>query len=126
VAISNGHDGLSVISAANMVPGSSVVRTIVTTNTGNTPFTYAVTTAPSGPVTALWSDTVDGLRLRIRRGGVTLYDGSIQVSGLDLGVTLGVGQVDTLEMTVSLRNTAGNDKQGLSQTVIFTWTASSQ
>lgn len=123
VAISNGFDGLSVISASNMLPGSSVVRTVTTTNVGTLPFTYTVTASASGGVTPLWSDTLNGLRLRIRRGVATLYDGSIQVTGLDLGATLNPGQTDTLELTVYLPTTAGNDMQALAQTILFSWTA---
>lgn len=112
------------IGMSNMAPGDSVSRIVQVRNVGTLPFTtYTLSTSASGPISALWSDATHGLQMRLRRGTTVLYDGRIAVTGLDLGMSVGPGGVDTLEITVYLPATAGNHLQGLSQTIDFTWTA---
>src|SRR6266540_930057 len=112
------------IGASSMTPGTAVTRIVTVHNTGTLPFnTYTLSTSPSGAVTALWSDPAGGLQLRVRRGRTVIYEGTIAVTGLNLGATLGPGGIDALEITVYLPTTAPDSIQGLSQTLAFTWTA---
>jgi hypothetical protein len=93
-------------------------------NGGRLPFTsYTFATAAVDAPTLLWTDPVNGLRLRLRRGTIVLYEGPIAVRDLTLGVTLAPGGADLLELSVYLPSQAGNVVQGLTQTVSITWTA---
>ncbi len=111
------------ISASAMAPGTSVSSTVVLRNGGNLTFdSITMSTAPSGAQSRLWTDA-NGLKLRVRRAGTQIYDGPIAVSNLDLGSALGPGGEETLEIEVYLPFGADNTLQGESQSVAFTWTA---
>lgn len=110
------------------LPGSSISREVTVKNEGNVPFRYVLTT--SGGTGLLWTGTdtlddssSDGLQLRMSRGGVVLYEGPLKVQNFDFAVLVGPGQTDVVLFKVYLPDTAGNEFQGLSTSVTFSWTA---
>jgi len=114
------------MSMANMRPGTCATQNVTVFNVGRNPFlTYTVTTSVVDTPTPLWTDALNGLQLRIRRGTTVLYDGSLAVTGLDLGMSIAAGASDLLELNVCLPPSAGNAVQGAAQTIALTWTATS-
>ena len=112
------------IEMANMRPGAWATRTVNVLNGGRSAFdSYTLSIASVDAPTMLWTDPVNGLRLRIRRGTAVIYEGPIAVRILDLGATLAPGGTDALELSVYLPDEAGNAAQGQSQAVSITWTA---
>jgi hypothetical protein len=107
-----------------MRPGACLTQNVTVVNAGRLAFsTYTLSTAAADGPTMLWTDSVDGLQLRVRRAGTVLYDGPVAVSNLDLGAGLQLGERDSLELRVCLPAAAGNAAQGQSQAVTITWTA---
>lgn len=111
------------MSMFNLKPGDTQTRTLAVTNAGSVAFTYRITTTPTGPLTALWTDGAEGLQLRLLRGLTLIYDGRLEVADEGLDIELVPGATDTVEYVVYLPITAGNHLQGLTQTFTITWTA---
>lgn len=119
----------------DMVPGDSQTKIIQVANAGSEQFgVYGLTTSFAGPQTALWTDRVNGLKLRVERPLTTpivvVYDGPVELSlGFqDLKATIpwptfAPGNVDTLQVTFYLSPGSSNAVQNLTQIVNLTWNA---
>ena len=103
-----------------MKAGESISRTVNIQNNGTRTFRYSLNT--SGGSGDLWSNSTNGLQMRIQKNGVDVYTGTLQMSDRELG-QLSRGGQDTLVITVSLPATAGNAYQLLSTTVSYNFTA---
>ena len=111
---------------ANMRPGDCVTQNVTVFNMSRNPFlTCTLTTSAVGTATALWTDQLNGLQLRVRRDTSVLYDGPVAVTTLDLGTPITAGASDILDLSVCLPPAAGNSIQGAAQTTALTWTATS-
>lgn len=109
------------VGLSNMSPGASVQTTVEIQNQGSLPFTYTIST--SGGATPLWTDPVNGLQMTLKRGSTVVYNGSIQVAPISMGLIVPRGGADSLNLEIKLSPTADNTFQGLSTTITFVWTA---
>jgi hypothetical protein len=115
------NDG-DLVSLTNLVPGDTATRTVTITNSGTAGFTYsgAVTNLNT---TVLWTDTVKGLQVEVKRGATTLYSGALKNLALPASGTIAPAATDTLTFVFSLPTAADNSFQGLTQTFSITYTA---
>jgi len=102
-----------------MAPGDSIDGNVTVQNSGSLPFFYTVALAKSGGDDNFY----DVLKLKITKAasGEAIYDGLL--SSLNANSSLAAGANEPLKFTVSLPTTAGNDLQGKTCTVEFTFTA---
>lgn len=110
------------VSISNLVPGDTANRTVTITNTGTVGFTY-VASATNLTTTPLWTDTVKGLQVSVKRGITTLYSGALKDLAITASPTIAPAATDTLTFDFSLPTTADNSFQGLTQTFTITYTA---
>ncbi|HEU0167049.1 MAG TPA: hypothetical protein VFS62_04670 [Chloroflexota bacterium] len=141
--------GCAFLTLGPMIPGGpGVTSSITVNNISPQAFTYNVSTSCTNGCNRLWTDTTNGLQLALDRGGVrdpnnpsapagsNIYTGPIQVSNLGTGTTLAPGSTDTIGVAVWLPKgpepanvgqiltpNPGNDLQGLTVTITFTWVA---
>jgi hypothetical protein len=124
VVIRTDAPATGLMTIGNLRPGACAIQNVNVFNAGRLPFTtYTLTTAAVDAPTVLWTDTTNGLQLRVRRGTMVIYDGPLAVTDRDLGASMAPGASDALELSVCLPATAGNAAQGRSQTVSISWTA---
>ena len=150
IIVSNANH--SILTLSNMIPGGNGISNSVTVqNVSFDRFTYALTTTCTAGCNLLWTDSLNGLQMAIDRGpqrspthpttlpsgSTNLYTGPIQVSGLSMIGTMAPHTSDTVAVTVwlplgvqptvgphaPLAINPGNQFQGLSLTVSFTWDA---
>lgn len=116
----------ALFSVTNLVPGDTVVRTLQVTNSGTAGFTYNIKDSETGPSTLLFTDTVKGLQLEIKKGSTVYYTGPISSLNANSAPELAIaaGASDTLTFTVSLPTAADNAFQSLSEQIQFTFNAS--
>ncbi len=111
----------------NMNPGDSVQKTLVIKNNYSRPFSLYLNAQKVVPVDG-GEDLSDVLRLRVTLRGTEIYDGLIDGFGSST-VALGVfnpGATEELVAMVTLPGPeTGNDYQGATATVIWTFTAQS-
>ena len=110
------------VNVTNLVPGDTMNRTVVITNTGNVGFTYTASISAVAN-TLLWSDLTNGLQVTVLRGATTLYTGALKNMTLAASGTIAAGGTDTLTYNFSFPSTAGNTFQTLSQDFTITYTA---
>jgi hypothetical protein len=141
--------GCAFLNIGPMIPGGpGVTSSITVNNISNTAFTYTISTSCTTGCNQLWTDATNGLQLALDRGGVrdpnapttpagaVVYSGPLRASGVNAGVTLPPGGRDTIGVAVWLPRgqeparldniltpNPGNDLQGLSISVTFTWVA---
>lgn len=115
------NDG-DLVSIANLVPGDTATRTVTITNTGTAGFTYTAS-ALNANNSALWTDTVKGLQVEVKRGTTVLYSGALKNLAVPASATIAPAATDTLTFVFSLPLAADNSFQGLSQTFTVTYTA---
>jgi len=124
VVIRTDAPATGLMTMSNMWPGACATQNVNVFNAGRLGFTtYTLSTAAASSPTALWSDSTNGLQLRVRRGTTVVYDGPISVANLALGASMAPGDIDLLELRICLPVGTGNAVQGQSQTVSMTWTA---
>jgi len=112
----------SLVSLSNVVPGDTANRTVTITNTGNVGFTFTGGAAPQTS-TSLWTDTVNGLQVSVKRGLTVLYTGALKNLAIPASPTVAPAATDTLTFDFNLPTTADNTFQGLTQTFTITYTA---
>ena len=110
------------VNVTNLVPGDTMNRTVVITNSGNASFTYTAAISAVAN-TLLWSDTTNGLQVTVLRGATTLYTGPLKNMSLAASGTIAAAGTDTLTYNFSFPSTAGNTFQNLSQDFTITYTA---
>ena len=110
------------VNVTNLVPGDTMNRTVIITNSGNVGFTY-VASISAVANTLLWSDTTNGLQVTVLRGATTLYTGPLKNMALAASGTIAAGGTDTLTYNFTFPSTAGNTFQTLSQDFTVTYTA---
>jgi spore coat-associated protein N len=110
------------VNVTNLVPGDTMNRTVVITNSGNVGFTYTASISATAN-TLLWSDTTNGLQVTVLRGATTLYTGPIKNMALAASGTIAASGTDTLTYNFSFPSTAGNTFQSLNQDFTITYTA---
>ncbi|HYL51910.1 MAG TPA: TasA family protein [Acidimicrobiia bacterium] len=110
------------VNVTNLVPGDTMNRTVIITNTGNVGFTYTASISAVAN-TLLWSDTTNGLQVTVLRGATTLYTGALKNMTLAASGTIAAGGTDTLTYNFTFPSTAGNTFQTLSQDFTVTYTA---
>jgi hypothetical protein len=143
----NGSSDSLSVGASNLVPGDTVSREVVVKNTGTVPLTLSFSITPSTS-NALVTDPTDGLQVQVQQcqgGGwssASLPDGGYSyscsgtasnvvtpgpVGSFSSEVAIGqIGQIPAgqsipLVLTVSLPGQAGNQFQGLGQTLTYTF-----
>jgi predicted ribosomally synthesized peptide with SipW-like signal peptide len=137
--------GLSV-AAVNMVPGDTVQRSVTLTRSSATEAFGSVVLSTTGTAgNLLTGDAANGLQLRVDQCSVAWAQGagnqltcpgtttSILAQRAVVGAGMSLGEATTalngadaaanLRVTLSLPGTAGNDFQGLSNTIKFTFDA---
>lgn len=112
----------ALVSISNLVPGDTAARTVTITNTGTAGFTYTAAAMPLSS-TLLWTDTVKGLQVEVKRGTTVLYSGALKNLAIPASSTIAPAATDTLAFLFSLPAAADNSFQGLSQTFTVTYTA---
>jgi spore coat-associated protein N len=123
LALSNNKPNAGdLVNVTNLVPGDTMNRTVIITNTGNVGFTYTASISAVAN-TLLWSDTTNGLQVTVLRGATTLYTGALKNMSLAASGTIAAGGTDTLTYNFSFPSTAGNTFQTLSQDFTITYTA---
>ena len=110
------------VNVTNLVPGDTVSRTVTITNTGTIGFTYMGSAVPFSN-TFLWSDTVKGLQVSVKRGTTSLYSGPLKDLAIPASATIAPSSTDTLTFDFSLPTAADDTFQGLTQTFTITYTA---
>ena len=110
------------VNITNLVPGDTMNRTVVITNSGNVGFTY-VASISAVANTLMWSDTTNGLQVTVKRGATTLYTGPLKNMALAASGTIAAGGTDTLTYDFTFPSGAGNTFQNLSQDFTITYTA---
>jgi spore coat-associated protein N len=110
------------IGAENWAPGGEVEESLTVNNTGTLPFKYRVTAElDSGD-----EDLYDLLGVRITRNGEEIYNGDfVGLTNLVLSDDDGLapGESDTLLFTVTFPSSAGDEYQGKSICIKFTFEA---
>ncbi|HEX9435999.1 MAG TPA: TasA family protein [Candidatus Limnocylindria bacterium] len=115
------NDG-DLVSISNLVPGDTATRTVTVSNSGSAGFAYSGAIA-TGIQTVLWTDTVKGLQVEVKRGATSLYSGALKNLAIPASSTIAPSATDTLTFVFSLPSTADNSFQGLTQTFTITYTA---
>lgn len=110
------------VNVTNLVPGDTMNRTVIITNTGNAGFTY-VASASAVANTLLWSDTTNGLQVTVKRGVTVLYTGALKNLSLPASGTIAAAGTDTLTYDFTFPASAGNTFQTLAQDFTITYTA---
>ena len=110
------------VNVSNLVPGDTMNRTVVITNTGNVGLTY-VASASAVANTLMWSDTTNGLQVTVKRGATVLYTGALKNLSLPASGTIAAGGTDTLTYDFTFPASAGNTFQSLAQDFTVTYTA---
>lgn len=141
-----GQTDLQLFAGTNLAPGATLKRTITVSNTTRKALSYRIKSQPSsvaGDGTVFFTDPVNGLQLSIARPGLTpFYCGPVKVdfaiprddaSGCTAGATptaaaklLQPSQTDTLQLAITLPESADNRFDGLQTTLEFVWTAVEQ
>lgn len=142
---SGGRDHRLTLSAAGMAPGDTIQQLLTLRNTGQATWGAATITTSATTSSALDTNLVDGLQLRIDRcstpwtgaaasphpryacaGNRTpvLASGPIIRENATLGplTSLAPGAEDNLRASLTLPRTAGNSFQGVSSTIDVTFT----
>ena len=110
------------VNVTNLVPGDTMNRTVIITNSGNVSFTYsAAITATAN--TVLWSDLTNGLQVTVKRGVTVLYTGPLKNLALAASGTIAPAGTDTLTYDFTFPAGAGNTFQSLNQDFTVTYTA---
>lgn len=110
------------VNVTNLVPGDTMNRTVIITNSGNVGFTYTGAISATAN-TLLWSDLTNGLQVTVKRGATTLYTGALKNLSLAASGTIAAGGTDTLTYDFTFPSTAGNTFQNLAQDFTITYTA---
>ncbi len=110
------------VNVTNLVPGDTVSRTVTITNNGTSAFTF-FGGASAQIATVLWSDTVKGLQVSVKRGMTSLYSGPLKDLAIPASATIAPSSTDTLTFDFSLPTAADDTFQGLTQTFTITYTA---
>jgi spore coat-associated protein N len=110
------------VNVTNLVPGDTMNRTVVITNSGNVGFTY-VGSISAVANTALWSDATNGLQVTVKRGAAVLYTGALKNLAIPASGTIAAGATDTLTYDFTFPTAAGNTFQTLAQDFTVTYTA---
>ena len=110
------------VNVTNLVPGDTMNRTVVITNSGNVNFTY-VASVSAVANTLLWSDLTYGLQVSVKRGVTVLYTGALKNLALAASGTIAPAGTDTLTYDFTFPATAGNTFQSLNQDFTVTYTA---
>ena len=106
-------------------PGAVSERRMRVSNQSDVAMYYTVSAYSEGPETTLWTDTDNGLQIQVRAGTDLLYSGPIaELTGAARGVALEGFEFEELVFTVTFPLASGNDLQGVSQGVGFTFHAS--
>ena len=110
------------VNVTNLVPGDTMNRTVIITNSGNVGFTYtgAISAVAN---TLMWSDTTNGLQVTVHRGATVLYTGPIKNMALAASGTIAAGGTDTLTFDFTFPSSATNSFQTLAQDFTVTYTA---
>jgi hypothetical protein len=111
------------VNVTDLVPGDTVTRSVTITNTGTAGFTFSGVATPGPVSTVLWTDTVKGLQVTVKRGATTLYSGALKNLAIPASATIAPGADDALDLVFSLPTSADNSFQGLSQTFTIIYTA---
>jgi hypothetical protein len=110
------------VNVTNLVPGDTMNRTVVITNSGNVNFTYSAAISATAN-TLLWSDLTNGLQVTVKRGVTVLYTGPLKNLALPASGTIAPAGTDTLTYDFIFPTGAGNTFQSLSQDFTITYTA---
>lgn len=147
VTIGLGQSGSSAnrldVAATGMAPGDTVQRSVDLVNTGSIALSAVTLSTSAGTSSILDTDAVNGLQLAVDRcstawtesaspysyscsGTVTPVLASRPVIGSDLALanlgSTSPGGTDHLRFTLTLPAAAGNDFQGKSSTIAYTFT----
>ena len=110
------------VNVTNLVPGDTMNRTVVITNSGNVNFTYSAAISATAN-TLLWSDLTNGLQVTVKRGVTVLYTGALKNLALAASGTIAPAATDTLTYDFTFPTGAGNTFQSLNQDFTVTYTA---
>ena len=110
------------VNVTSLVPGDTMNRTVVITNSGNVNFTYSAAISATAN-TLLWSDLTNGLQVTVKRGVTVLYTGALKNLALAASGTIAPAGTDTLTYDFTFPTAAGNTFQSLNQDFTVTYTA---
>jgi spore coat-associated protein N len=132
------------VDASGVVPGDTIQRAVNVSNTGNQDFASITLTTAASTSSLLDTDASNGLQMVIERCSVAWTEGgsapaytytcsgststvlaSRAVIGSSLALsnlTLTAGSTNNLRVTLSLPSAAGNTLQGLTSTIVYTFT----
>jgi hypothetical protein len=113
----------ALFTAANIFPGWSETKSLSVNNDGSAPLNYTFLTTKSGTSTVLYNSDFFHLKVGTTSGAGDLYDGPVRSGSFITPRSLALGSSETLYVTVSLANDAGNDLQNKTATVNFVFDA---
>ncbi|GIP49221.1 hypothetical protein J53TS2_28120 [Paenibacillus sp. J53TS2] len=105
---------------SNLKPGDRVERTFTVANDGTVAFDYKVRTR------FVTGDTefFDVLQLTVKDGDTVIYDGALHLEQQDIALgRLAAGGENELDLSVVFPEEAGNEYQGKSATIAFSFSA---
>ena len=107
-------------------PGDSQEITVQVTNLGNVAFRYELTVESDGDDTKLFTDQRNGLFLRARRGGSTIFERPVEdVDREEMFAIVPPGATDVITLRLRLEDTADQTFEDLRQELDFLFEARS-
>ncbi len=120
IGVPNEGDNTAFITADNWQPGDSVTEDLTVKNLGSLPYKYKVSAEMTSGDTVLY----DKLNVLVKKGTATVYSGHLKdLADQEVSSDVAAGTDETLTFTVTLPSETGNECQGKSATVKFTFDA---